>query len=143
MKKIAASIAAAALLSGSIAVQPVMAKDKDGDRAAAVAGVIALGLLGAAVAQHQHGKGHEEYRHHPKLHADENAVGACMHRAKRLVRKAGGHHTKLNRVDRVNHRDNGSTVVVFHATGYYDFGHKKSKIRCVVKRHKVTKFDFT
>ena len=79
MKKIAASIAAAALLSGSIAVQPVMAKDKDGDRAAAVAGVIALGLLGAAVAQHQHGKGHEEYRHHPKLHADENAVGACMH----------------------------------------------------------------
>ena len=143
MKKIAASLAAVALLSGSLAMQPAMAKDKDGERAAAIAGVIALGLLGAAVAQHQHKEGHDEYRHHPKLHSDENAVGACMHRARRMVKRAGGHNAKLNKVDRVRKRDNGNTVVVFHATGYYDFGHKRSKVRCVVKNHKVIKFEFS
>ena len=143
MKKTIVILEAAALTLGSLSMPtPAIASDKD-EKAAAIVGIIALGLLGAAAASHQHEQGHEEYRHHPRLHKDENAVGACMHHAKRLVKRAGGHHTRLNRVDRINHRNNGSTVVVFHATGYYDFGRKMSKIRCVVRNHKIAKFDYT
>ena len=62
--------------------------------------------------------------------------------AKRLVRKAGGHHAKLNNVKKIEARPNGSTVVNFHVTGVYDFGSKRSRVHCVVRNHKVVKFEY-
>lgn len=115
-------------------------KKHHGKTARAIAGIVALGMLGAAVGHHQ--RKNEYYDPHPALHPDENAVGTCMHHAKRLVREAGGHHARLNRVNRVEAKPNGRTVVVFHATGFYDFGAKKSKVRCVVKHHRIVKFKF-
>lgn len=133
------SIVAAGVIALSVTASPSYAND---DTAKAIAGVIALGLLGAAVADHQHERGYEEYKAHPKLHADENAVGHCAHRAKRMVKKAGGYKFKLNHVDNIRVSDNGATHVSFVGTGYYDFGHKTSDIKCVVAGGKIKKFNF-
>lgn len=138
MKKYFTMLVMAGFLATSTAVPDVSAKNKD--RAEAIAGIIALGLLGAAAAQHQHDQGHEHYRPHPRFHPDENAVGTCMHHAKRTVKRAGGFRIKLNNVSKVASKPNGRTVVLFEATGYYDFGHKRSRIRCVVKNHRIVKF---
>jgi hypothetical protein len=51
-------ILAAALTLGSLSMPtPAIASDKD-EKAAAIVGIIALGLLGAAAASHQHEQGH-------------------------------------------------------------------------------------
>lgn len=142
MKKFISILAVSALIVSNITISEASAGKKNDEAAAAIAGVIALGLLGAAAASHQHDQDYEEYRPHPRFHPDENAVGTCMHHAKRLVKNAGGHHTRLNNVNKIEAKPNGRTVVVFHATGYYDFGRKKSKVRCVVKNHRIVNFKF-
>ena len=138
MRKAIFGLTACLFVAGNLSISNAQAKD--GENTEAIAGIIALGLLGAAVADYQHDEGHEEYTHHPKLHPDENAVGKCLHRAKKEVKNAGGHYTELNNVDKVKAKEDGKTVVVFHATGYYGFGHKESKIRCVIKDGKIVKF---
>lgn len=112
------------------------------DTAAKIVGVVALGVLGAALASHQHRRGEVEYRPHPRLHPDENAVGRCMHKAEREVQKAGGHYVELNDVQDVNYKRNGKTVVRMRVTGFYSFTNKTSNVRCVVNRGRVTKFEF-
>tara|TARA_R110000744_G_scaffold217072_1_gene335853 strand:- start:142 stop:573 length:432 start_codon:yes stop_codon:yes gene_type:complete len=143
MKKFAILVASTAIIASMSASSIQAADGKKTEAAAAIVGVVALGLLGAAVADSQHNSGNVEYRHHPHLHPDENAVGACMHHTKHLVKKEGGHKAKLDKVDKVEAKSHGETLVVFRATGYFDFGHKTSKIRCTVKHHKVVKFEFT
>lgn len=140
-KSISVSVLCAALAVGSI-TSDVSARHKkhSGEVAGAIAGVIALGILGAAVGRHQ--RDNDTYESHPSLHPDENAVGTCMHHTIRTVKKAGGHYAQLDNVDRVETKPNGNTVVVFHATGFYDFGSKQSRVRCVIKNHRVTKFKY-
>lgn len=126
-------------LALAVTATPSAAND---DTAKAIAGIIALGVLGAAVADHQHDRGYEDYKPHPKLHADENAVGKCMHRGKRTLKKAGGYRLVLNHVNSVHAKANGSTHVSMVVTGYYPVGHKTSDVICVVKNHKIIKFKF-
>lgn len=140
-KIITASILCTALMIGTT-VTDVSARHKkhSGEVAGAIAGIIALGLLGATVGRHQ--RDNEYYEPHPALHPDENAVGNCMHHTTRIVKKAGGHYAQLDNVDKIEAKPNGNTVVVFHATGFYDFGSKQSRVRCVVKNHRVIKFKY-
>lgn len=125
-------ITALALMTGPTAAH--------NDTAKAVAGIVALGLLGAAVADNQHERGYDTYKPHPNLHGDENAVGTCAHKAKRKVKDAGGYKFKVKHVNSVTPENDGTTHVSMVGTGYYDFGHKTSDILCIVKGHKVTSF---
>ena len=134
------SVASAGLLSKGVQAQPVSAKDDD--VAKAIAGIVAIGIIGAAIADHQHKSGHDVYSAHPRVHPDENAVGACMHHGKRLVEKAGGNYFQLDNVDRVDVQG-ADTVVVFEATGFYDFGAKSSVVRCTVRNSQVVAFDYS
>ena len=134
-----ASLTSSAALVLAMSAPPSAAND---DTANAIAGVIALGVLGAAVAHHQHDRGYDEYKSHPKLHPDENAVGKCMHRGKKELKKAGGYRLDLNHVDSVRAQNNGSTHVSMVVTGYYPAGHKTSDVICVVKNHKITSFKY-
>ncbi|MEM8631927.1 MAG: hypothetical protein AAGF74_11870, partial [Pseudomonadota bacterium] len=52
-----------------------------------VAGV-AAGVLGAAIAEHHHKHG-SEYRNHPGVSDQENAIGLCMHRTQRAMSNQG------------------------------------------------------
>lgn len=139
MRRFATLTAAAALV---LSTSTNIVKADDNDLAGAVAGVVIAGILGAAVADHQHNEGHEDYRPHSRLHPDENAVGTCMHHGKRIVKKAGGHSLQLDTIDSIDAQGD-STVVVFEATGYYDFGSKSSVVRCTVRNHKVVSFDYS
>ena len=129
----------AGVLAFSVSTSASYAND---DTAKAIAGIIALGLLGAAVAQDQHDRGHEEYTAHPRLHPDENAVGHCVHRGKHLVKKAGGNRFNLDHVNDISVNGDGSTHVSFVGTGYYVYGHKTSDVICVVKNGKVASLKF-
>lgn len=142
--------ATAAILAFSLTVpaewDSVQAHHKRGekhhDTAATIAGVVALGVLGAALASHQHRRGEDEYTPHPRFHPDENAVGRCMHRAEREVQRAGGHYVQLDDVQDVNYKNNGKTVVQMRVTGFYSFANKTSSVRCVVNRGRVTRFEY-
>jgi hypothetical protein len=133
------SLTSSAVLVLALSVRPSAA---DEDTANAIAGIIALGVLGAAVAHHQHDRGYEDYKRHPKLHPDENAVGNCMHRGKKELKRAGGYRLDLNHVDSVRAHSDGSTHVSMVVTGYYAAGHKTSDVNCVVKNHKITSFKY-
>ena len=136
-----AIVVCSALAIGSMSIgASAHHKKHRGEVAGAIAGIIALGMLGAAVGHHQ--RSNQYYDPHPALSPDENAVGTCMHHAKRLVRNAGGHYARLDSIDSVRHKSHGKTIVRFHATGFYDFGSKRSKVRCEVKHHRIVKFKF-
>lgn len=137
MKTVISAISAIALVA-SVSATPVAANKESDDVAKALAGVIAAGVLGAAIAKHQHERGDEEYTPHPKVHADENAIGRCMHKSLSTVKKGGGYDLELEHVKSVKAASDGSTRVEFVATGYYPTGHKTSDILCVVKNGKVT-----
>jgi len=136
--KRATSLVAAAALAFSVTALPAAASSESDDVAKALVGVIAAGVLGAAIAKHQHKRGYDEYQDHPRVHADENAVGRCMHAGLRAVKKAGGYDLELENVKSVNTSGNGSTRVEIVATGYYPAGHKTSDILCVINHGKVT-----
>ena len=134
------STALSLALALSLGTSTAYANDKD--TAAALAGIVALGVIGAAIGHDQHRRGDEDYTNHPRVHPDENAVGRCMHRAKRLVKKAGGDHVELDHVADVKMLNNGNTVVRMQVTGYYPFASKTSNVRCVVHNNKIKKFEF-
>ncbi|MCP4936819.1 MAG: hypothetical protein GY927_22100 [bacterium] len=118
-----------------------MASKRSDDAAKAIAGAIAIGILGAAMADHHRGR--DDYRPHPRIGRDENAVGTCMHHANKIVsRSPGGLYARLKHVRRVESRGNGKTLVVAAITGVYEFGKKTSRVRCVVKNHRIVKFKY-
>lgn len=139
MKKIVIAVAMSALLP--LTVFNASAQANDG--AAAIAGIIALGVLGAAISRDQHKQGVKEYRPHPSVHYDENAVGACLYRAESLVRGAGGFTAQLNSVKNIQLANNGDTIVTMTATGVYPAGSKTSDVYCVVGAdHRIRDFRF-
>ncbi|MCF6321918.1 MAG: hypothetical protein L3J32_09150 [Rhizobiaceae bacterium] len=143
MKKFIVALAISALLPLTALNGTVQAKGKNDDAAAAIAGIIALGVLGAAISRNQRKQGVEEYRPHPKIRYDENAVGACLFRAESLVRGAGGSTAQLNSVKNIQLANNGDTIVTMTATGVYPAGSKTSDIYCVVGNdHRVRDFRF-
>lgn len=133
------SLASSAALVLVMSAPPSTANE---DTAKAIAGIIALGVLGAAVAHHQHERGYEDYKNHPKLHPDENAVGKCMHRGKKELKRAGGYRLDLNHVNNVRAENDGSTHVSMVVTGYYPAGHNTSDVICVVKNDRITSFQY-
>ena len=121
---------------------PAQASDASDDFAKALAGVVALGVLGAAAGKHQHQQGYNNYRAHPQLHPDENAVGACMHYSQRIVDRAGGYSFDLDRVQSIDLLGDGVTQVRMIGTGYYDNGSKTSRIVCNVRNSTVIGFNY-
>ncbi len=138
MQRLSATLTSAALAL-SLSSTPIQAKD--GEKTAAIAGIIALGLLGAAAAKHQHRENREDYTPHPMLHEDENASGRCMHKAERQISKVGGYSASLDRVDHVKVNDRGQTVVKMHVTGYFPAGNKTTAVRCVIEDGRILKFE--
>jgi hypothetical protein len=131
------------ILSGALVLTvPLAPARANEDAAKAIAGIIAIGLLGAAIGKHQAKEGHDNYTPHPRVHADENAVGACMHNGELIVRRAGGYSFELEDIRDI-HVKGDITVVTFHGTGYYTYGHKTSLVQCQVRNHRVISFNYT
>jgi len=135
------SLACCAVLAMALSAPAPAPALASSDTAKAIGAAIAIGILGAAVADHHRER--EYYVPHPVIGPDENAVGTCIHHADRIVRKApGGLYARLDRVKAVKQRDNGRTAVKAVLTGVYQWGQKPSDVRCVVKNHRVVKFDY-
>ena len=136
MKKLT-SLATAAALALAVTAAPSTVHSN----AAGVAeGVVALGILGAAIAHDQKKRGKPDYTPHPHIEPDENAVGKCVHRGLSHVEKAGGYNFKLDHVKNINQKDDGSTHVNFVGTSYYSYGHRTNDIKCVIQGGKVIHF---
>jgi hypothetical protein len=107
------------------------------------AGIVALGLLGAALASRQHDNGRvNRYEPANDYDANENAIGACTHYAERLVRQQGGYDFEVDRIRRVT-VSGRNRVVQFDGTGYYNNLRKRSRISCTVRNHTVVGFKYT
>lgn len=113
---------------------PVAAED--GRNTAAIAGLVAGGIIGAAIGSHQHDQGYPDYRPHPNVPPGENAVGACVHYGNHKVKEAGGYRFQMDKLRDVTY--SGATArVVMNATSYYPWGHNYALITCVVRDHNV------
>ncbi|MFC4667545.1 hypothetical protein ACFO5X_03165 [Seohaeicola nanhaiensis] len=123
-------------------VGSVMANETSDNAAKAIAGIVALGVIGNANAKHQHQRGYEEYKPHPQVHRDENTVGACIHNGERIAARAGGWDFRLEGVREV-YVQGDITHVVFHGTGYYSYGHNTSLVQCPVRHGKVIHFNYS
>lgn len=127
------SVALAAALPGA----PASAHDHVGE----VAGIVAAGIIGAAIGRHQAEKHEERYKPHPGVTPTENAVGICVHHGVRIVDEAGGSDFRMVEVEKVN-SEGGTTVVVFKARAVYPAGVKTSTVTCRISGGGVTSFEF-
>ncbi len=66
------------------------------DTGALVAGV-ALGVLGASIAEHHHKHG-SHYQKHPHVSEEENDIGLCMHRTHHAMSNQGYYSVDFERV---------------------------------------------
>jgi hypothetical protein len=139
MKKITSLVAATALTL-AVTAAPSTAHDK---AAGIAAGVIAAGLLGAAIANHQHKHGYKEYNPHPDVNKEENAVGRCVHHGLAQVKAAGGDNFILDHVLNTSDKGDGSTHVYFVATRYFSYGHRTNHVSCVVLNGEVLQFKYS
>lgn len=103
-------------------------------------GVTALALAAASAANAHRDK--DRYRYHHGVGKRENAVAACVHRADKVVQRAGGYYARLDKVNKVKHTGGDKFKVVARMTGVYPWGHKRSKVRCTVKHDHVRKFKY-
>lgn len=131
----------ALVAASALAASPGLADKKSDNAAKALAGIVALGVLGAAVAEHQHDEGYNAYRPHPDLPPNENVVGICMHYGLNIVKRAGGYDFELEDVRRID-RAGSTSIVTFYGTGYYPRGKKTSLVECQVRANKVVAFNY-
>lgn len=125
-----------------LAATPGLADKKSDNAAKALVGIVALGVLGAAVAEHQHDEGYQDYRPHPDLPPNENVIGICIHYGLNIVKRAGGYDFELEDVRRID-RAGSTSIVTFYGTGYYPRGqHKTSLVECQVRANKVVAFNY-
>lgn len=126
-------IALAAVLPGA----PASAHDHVGE----AAGIVAAGIIGAAIGKHQAEKHEQKYKPHPGVTPTENAVGICVHHGVIVVEEAGGSDFRMVEVKEVTTED-GTTVVVFEARAVYPAGAKTTTVECRITGGSVTYFHF-
>lgn len=108
---------------------------------------IALGIAASALAATAAGaanahRDRNTYRYHQGVGKRENAVAACIHRADRVVQNAGGLYVRVDKIKRADHIGKSKYKVIAKMTGVYPWGHKKSRVVCVVKRGHVSAFSY-
>ncbi len=102
---------------------------------------IVAGVLGASVAHHH--RNDKRYWHHASLSGSENAIGACVHHATKLVKATpGGLYAHLDRVRKAEEKGWHQFTVRADITGVYRFGSKKSRVVCKTDGHRVTSFKY-
>lgn len=95
--KLKAALTVAILVATSLSTPATADKKTAQDVLAGVA----LGVIGAAIAHHQHSNGDPSYTSHPHVSKHENNVGRCMHKTHNAMQNRGYHNTKMQYV--VNH----------------------------------------
>jgi hypothetical protein len=103
-------------------------------------GATALAIAAASAANAHRDK--DRYDYHHGMNGRQNAVAACVHRADKVVRRAGGLYARLDKVNKVDRKGRRRFKVVARMTGIYPWGHKRSKVRCTVKHDHVQKFKY-
>jgi opacity protein-like surface antigen len=139
MKKMIIAAALGVTLVASSVSAEVQASSKKDIGIAVAAGIAAIGLAAAGAAAAHREK--DNYQWHHGHGPDTNAVAACVHRADKVVRRAGGYAVRLDRVRKVEARRNGTRVVA-DMTGIYPSYRKQSRVRCLVDRHRVIQFNY-
>ncbi|MFT5342011.1 MAG: hypothetical protein ACI9BH_001224 [Paracoccaceae bacterium] len=139
MKKITSLVTATALAL-AVSAAPSTAHNS---AAQVAAGIIALGVLGAAIAHDQHKRGEPEYKPHPHAGEHENAVGKCVHHGLKEVKHAGGYNFILDHVINTAKKDDGSIHVYMVATSYFTYGHRTKHVSCVVDNGHIEQFKYS
>ncbi len=139
VKQLCGGVLIAALAGAAV---PQVGMANDGRNTAAIAGIIAGGIIGAAIGRHQHDQGYPEYRPHPDVPPGENAVGACVHYGSAQVKAHGGYRFEMDKLLNVNHSGKVTTVTMV-ATRYFPRGEHREEIVCVVENHRVLSFTRT
>lgn len=139
-RQLVVTAVSAAVFAGSI-TQDANAGHPAQNRAEGIAVALIVSALAKAAASSANAhKDSETYRYHHGLGGRENAVAACIHRAHKVVRKAGGYYLRLEKVAEVRDIGNGDYKVAVRVSGIYRWGQKKSTVNCVVNHNLVKNY---
>jgi len=105
-----------------------------------VVAIIVSALAKAAASAANASKDSDAYRYHHGLGAGANAAAACIHRAHRVVTKAGGRYLRLDKIMRIRDAGDGRFKVVVEVTGVYPWGKRQTVVNCVVDHDRVNTY---
>ena len=136
-KRVITTLAGAVLLLGSLGqsahADHALKKNVEG----VVVAIIVSALAKAAASAANASKDSDAYRYNHGLSASANAAAACIHRAHRAVKRAGGRHLRLEKISRIGDAGDGEYKVVVEVTGVYPWGKKRTVVNCVVDHDRV------
>ena len=136
-KKLIATLAGAAFacatLAQDVAADHALKRNVEG----VVVAIIVSALAKAAASAANASKDSDAYRYNHGLGASANAAAACIHRAHRVVRKAGGRYLRLDKIKRIGDAGDGKFKVVVEVTGVYPWGRRQTVVNCVVDHDRV------
>ena len=136
-KKVITALAGAAFVFASfgqdVAADHALKRNVEG----IVVAIIVSALAKAAASAANASKDSDAYRYNHGLGASANAAAACIHRAHRVVRKAGGRYLRLNKITRIRDAGDGEFKVVVEVTSVYPWGKRQTVVNCVVDHDRV------
>ncbi len=113
------------------------------DTGALVAGV-ALGVLGASIAEHHHKHG-SDYQKHPHVSEEENDIGLCMHRTHHAMANQGYYAVEFERVLSYETNSDGIDLIDLEVARSNRSNDARSHIKahCAIQDDKVVNFRYS
>lgn len=113
------------------------------DAGKVIAGV-ALGVLGASIAEHHHKHG-SHYQKHPDVSPEENAIGLCMHRTKTAMTNQGYYAVDFERTLSYTTNADGIDLIDLEVARSRDSNDARSNIKahCAIQNDAVVNFRYS
>ncbi|MEX0329500.1 MAG: hypothetical protein AB3N07_12325 [Ruegeria sp.] len=113
------------------------------DAGALIAGV-ALGVLGASIAHHHHKHG-SDYKKHPDVSPEENAIGLCMHRTHKAMANQGYYAVDFERTLSYTTNADGIDLIDLEVARSSDRSDARSYIKahCAIQNDEVVNFRYS
>lgn len=108
-----------------------------------IAGV-ALGVLGASIAEHHHKHG-SHYQKHPDVSPEENAIGLCMHRTHTAMTNQGYYAVDFERTLSYTTNADGIDLIDLEVARSSDATDARSYIKahCAIQNDAVVNFRYS
>jgi len=134
----------AVITSTAVALTALTTSPTQANDAGAVIAGVALGVLGASIAEHHHKHG-SKYHKHPHVSEEENDVGLCMHRTHSAMTNQGYYAVDFERTLSYTTNADGIDLVDLEVARSKDSNDQRSyiKVHCAIQNDEVVNFRYS
>ncbi|WP_170379319.1 hypothetical protein [Ruegeria atlantica] len=128
----------------ALAFTALTATNTQADDAGKIIAGVALGVLGASIAEHHHKHG-SPYQKHPDVSPEENAVGLCMHRTKTAMTNQGYYAVDFERTLSYTTNSDGIDLIDLEVARSKNTNDARSTIKahCAIQNDAVVNFRYS